>query len=157
MTREELIIDIKDNFPEQIIDFHDKSPARIFIEIDPVYLTEISTYVFRVLKARFNIATGIDTRSHFEILYHFSIEDLMLLISLRVKLDKQQPVVQSIAKLIPGANWIEREIHELLGIDFQDHPDMRKLLLSEDWPEGVYPLRRDYKEWDSQAIRDRGV
>ena len=53
--------------------------------------------------------------------------------------------------------WIEREIHEILGINFKGHPDMRKLLLPEGWPEGVYPLRRDYKEWDKKAIRDRGV
>ena len=54
-------------------------------------------------------------------------------------------------------NWIEREISELLGIKFKNHPDMRRLLLSDEWPEGVYPLRRDYQEWDKKAVRDRGV
>jgi len=56
-----------------------------------------------------------------------------------------------------AANWVEREINELLGISFTGHPDMRKLLLPDDWPEGVYPLRADYEEWDKTAIRDRGI
>jgi Ni,Fe-hydrogenase III component G len=92
-----------------------------------------------------------------EILYHFTIEDINLLISLRVKLDKSRLQIDSLTPLMKGANWIEREINEMLGIEFRGHPDMRRLLLPDEWPEGVYPLRRDYKEWDSEAIRDRGV
>ena len=92
-----------------------------------------------------------------EILYHFIIEDINLLISLRVKLDKSKLEIDSLANIIEATNWIEREINELLGIKFKEHPDLRKLLLSDDWPKGVYPLRQDYKEWDKKAIRDRGI
>jgi NADH-quinone oxidoreductase subunit C len=99
----------------------------------------------------------VDTRFHLEVLYHFSVEALNLLVTLRVKLDKKAPRVDSLAPLIKGAAWIEREIHELLGIDFAGHPDLHRLLLSEEWPEGVYPLRQDYQEWDADAIRDRGA
>ena len=62
---------------------------------------------------------------------------------LRVRLAKDNPKVPSLANLIKGAEFIEREIHELLGIDFPDHPNLKPLLLPEDWPEGVYPLRRE--------------
>ena len=157
MTREELVSDLKSKFSDDIIDFVDKSPARVYIEIDPQSLPEVATYVFKDLKARFNTASGVDTRSHLEILYHFSVEELDVLISLRVKLNRKAPTVQSLADIITGTNWIEREIHEMLGVDFQGHPDMRGLLLPDEWPEGVHPLRRDYQEWDKQAIRDRGV
>jgi len=54
-------------------------------------------------------------------------------------------------------NWIEREMRELLGITFEGHPDPRRLLLPDNWPDGVYPLRQDYSEWDETAIRTRGV
>jgi len=92
-----------------------------------------------------------------EILYHFLIEDINLLISLRVKLQKPKLEIDSLSPIFEGSSWIEREIHEILGINFRGHKDLRKLLLPDDWPEGVYPLRRDYKEWDKNVIRDRGV
>jgi len=41
-----------------------------------------------------------------------------------------------------GALWIEREMHELLGVNFPGHPNLKKLLLPDDWPDGVYPLRK---------------
>ena len=52
-------------------------------------------------------------------------------------------VRELITPLIPGAEWIEREMHDILGITFRNHPNMRRLILSDDWPEGVYPLRKD--------------
>ena len=157
MTRDEVVDDLKLKFSKDIVDFSDKSPTRVYIEIETHALPEFAAYIFRDLKARFHIASGMDTRSHLEILYHFSVEDLSLLISLRIKLRKDNPVAPSLTGIIEGTNWIEREIHELLGIDFEGHPDMRGLLLPDNWPPGVHPLRRDYSEWDETAIRDRGV
>lgn len=157
MTREEILNDLKKRFKNDIIDLLDKSPKRVYIEIKPESLVKVATYIFKDLEARFNIASGVDARTHIEILYHFSIEYLNVLISLRVKLDRKNPAIDSLAQVFKGANWIEREMYELLGIDFKGHPDLRRLLLADEWPEGVYPLRSDYKEWDKKAIRDRGV
>ncbi len=157
MTRDEVLKDLKERFREDIVDCIDKSPKRVYLEINPESLVTVAGYIFKDLEARFNIASGLDARTHFEILYHFTIEKINLLISLRVKLDKENPGVHSLAPVFKGANWIEREIHELLGIEFDGHPDLRRLLLADEWPEGVYPLRSDYQEWDKNAIRDRGV
>jgi Ni,Fe-hydrogenase III component G len=157
MTRNEVLKHLKTKFKDDIVEILDKSPQRVYIEIKPESIVKVGTYIFKDLKARFNIASGTDIRFNFEILYHFSIEDINLLISLRVKLPKDKPQIDSLAPYFKAVNWIEREMHELLGIDFKGHPDMRKLLLPDDWPEGVYPLRADYKEWDEKAIRDRGV
>ena len=157
MSREEVLKDIRGRFKEDIIEVFDKSSKRVYIEIKPESITKVAKYIFKNLAARFNIASGMDAREHMEILYHFTIEDINLLISLRVKLEKSKLEIDSLAPIFEGANWIEREIHELLGINFKGHPDLRKLLLSDEWPEGIYPLRNDYKEWDKNAIRDRGV
>jgi NADH-quinone oxidoreductase subunit C len=157
MHREEIIDSIKKRFKDNIIEFLDKSPKRVYIEIDPKAIKEAARYLFIDLKARFNIASGMDVRSHTEIIYHFTIERLMLIISLRVKLDRSSPKIDSITPLIKGAEWIERKMHELIGIDFIGHPNLKRLLLPDEWPQGVYPLRQDYKEWDKDAIRDRGV
>ena len=45
--------------------------------------------------------------------------------------------------LIPGAEWIEREMHDLYGINFKNHPRLERLILADDWPEGNYPLRKE--------------
>ena len=157
MTREEVLDDLRKKFKDDIIEVFDKSPQRVYIEIEPDSIVQVASYIFKDLKARFNTASGLDLRYHMEILYHFLIEDINLLISLRVKLQKQKLEIDSLSPIFEGSSWIEREIHEILGINFRGHKDLRKLLLPDDWPEGVYPLRRDYKEWDKNVIRDRGV
>jgi Ni,Fe-hydrogenase III component G len=157
MTRDDVLKDLTGRFNDDIVEVFDKSPKRVYIEITPESIVKIARYVFRVVGARFNIASGVDTRECIEILYHFTIEEINLLISFRVKLDKSAPRIDSLAPVFEAANWIEREIHELLGVDFKGHPDLRRLLLPDDWPESVYPLRKDYQEWDKSAIRDRGV
>jgi Ni,Fe-hydrogenase III component G len=157
MTREELISDVKTRFKDDIIETNDKSQSRIYIDIHPQSIVKVGIYMFKELGARFNIASGVDTRTNIEILYHFTLETINLLVSFRVKLDKNKPEIDSLANEFHAANWIEREMHELLGINFKGHPNLKRLLLSDQWPEGVYPLRQDYKEWDKKAIRDRGV
>lgn len=157
MKREEVLQDLQGRFQSEIVDFFDKSPKRVYLEIDPASLIKMASYIFKDLKARFHTAAAVDTRSNIEILYHFSLEDINLLVSLRVKLDREKPSVDSLAPVFRGAAWIEREMSELLGIEFRGHPDMRRLLLAEEWPQGVYPLRADYREWDENAVRDRGV
>lgn len=63
-------------------------------------------------------------------------------VRLQAKLSGADPVVDSLVPVWPGANWLEREIFDLFGIRFNGHPDLRRILLPEDW-EG-YPLRRDF-------------
>lgn len=155
MTRDAVLQEIKQRFQDDIVDFVDKSAKRVYIEIKAEAINRVAGFIFEELGARFNIASGVDARQYIEILYHFIIEDINLLISLRVKLDRAHPQINSLVPLMQGANWIEREIYELLGVRFFGHPDLRGLLLSEEWPQGNYPLRIDYQEWDKHASRER--
>ena len=157
MTREEVLGDLRKKFKDDIVEILDERSKKVYIEIKQESLVKVARYIFKDLKARFNTASGVDMRYHMEILYHFLIENINLLISLRVKLQKSKLEIDSLSPIFEGANWIEREMHEILGINFKGHPDLKRLLLPDDWPDGVYPLRRDYKEWDKNVIRDRGV
>jgi NADH-quinone oxidoreductase subunit C len=78
----------------------------------------------------------------FEINYHLLAIERRDRLRLKVKLPGPDPVVHSVTPLWPGANWHEREIFDLFGIQFEGHPDLRRILMPEDW-EG-YPLRKDY-------------
>ena len=61
---------------------------------------------------------------------------------LQVRLSSDDPTMDSLVPVWPGANWMEREIFDLMGIRFNGHPDLRRVLMPDDW-EG-HPLRRDY-------------
>jgi NADH-quinone oxidoreductase subunit C len=62
---------------------------------------------------------------------------------LKVQLDRETPVVPSLVPLYKAADWHEREAYDMYGIVYTDHPDLRRILLPEDWP--GYPMRKDYE------------
>jgi NADH-quinone oxidoreductase subunit C len=90
-------------------------------------------------------ATCVDrfpAEPRFELIYHLVSIPRREKVRLRVWVGGDDPVVDSLVPVWPGANWLEREIFDLFGIRFSGHPDLRRILLPEDW-EG-HPLRRDY-------------
>lgn len=137
---------VKEKLGKRILAWEKKNERRYYIEIRKEDLEESSRILFRDLGLRFSIASGIDTVDNFEILYHFSADREDKFFSLRVKISKENPEVPTISRVITAAKWIEREIWELLGINFVGHPGLKKLLLAEDWPDGVCPLRKDYNQ-----------
>jgi Ni,Fe-hydrogenase III component G len=145
VTREEALHKIKAALGERLIAIEEKSAKRAFVELSPDDVPTASHLMLDELKARFQIATGVDTSSAIEVMYHWALDSLGCVITVRTRLDRNDPCIDSLAPFCPAAEWIEREMWELLGIRFRNHPDMRHLLLSDDWPEGKYPLRRDYQ------------
>lgn len=146
MNQQELnskLLEIKD----KLIDIEQKSDKRIFLPCESENAYAVNKFLFEDVPLRFVIATGIDSDNYFEVLYHFSNDETGCIITVKAIIrDREKPAIESIAPFLPGAEWIEREIHDLLGIDFNNHPDMRRLILSDDWPEGVYPLRKEVKK-----------
>jgi NADH-quinone oxidoreductase subunit C len=78
----------------------------------------------------------------FEVNYHLVSIPRARRLRLQVRLAGNDPVMDSLFPVWPGASWLEREIFDLLGIRFNEHPDLRRILLPDDW-EG-HPLRKDY-------------
>ncbi|MGB2673053.1 MAG: NADH-quinone oxidoreductase subunit C [Candidatus Acidiferrum sp.] len=90
-------------------------------------------------------ATCVDRFPHeprFEVSYHLVSIPRRDKIRLQVRLAGSDPVIDSLVPVWPGANWLEREIFDLMGIRFTGHPDLRRILLPEDF-EG-HPLRKDF-------------
>ena len=146
MNQEELnnrLSEIKD----KLINIEQTMDSRIFLLCEAENSFAVSKFLFEDLSLRFVIATGIDSEDCFEILYHFSNDETGCFVTVKAFIrDRENPSIESITPLIPAAEWIEREIHDILGIEIKNHPNMRRLILADDWPEGVYPLRKDFKK-----------
>ncbi len=135
---------IKERLGDKIILWEEKSPRRIYFSMQQEDVPETVRFLFRDLALRFSTASATHTPEGFEMLYHFSFDAAGQFFSLRVMLeDRAHPEIDSITPLFPGAEWIEREIWELFGINFKGHPNLKRLLLADDWPEGKYPLRKE--------------
>ena len=105
------------------------------IKVIKVIAKEMDTFHLSTITAR-------DTGTDLEILYHFFINGI--LVTVRTSCPRDDPTIDSILKVFPSAVLYEREIHDLLGIIPKGHPDLRPLVLPDDWKEG-YPLRKDWK------------
>jgi NADH-quinone oxidoreductase subunit C len=89
--------------------------------------------------------TGVDrfpAEPRFELNYHLVSIARRLRVRLKVRVESANPVVETVSNVWPTAGWHEREIFDLFGVRFEGHPDLRRILMPEDW-EG-YPLRKDY-------------
>ncbi|MDR0318486.1 MAG: NADH-quinone oxidoreductase subunit C, partial [Nitrososphaerota archaeon] len=85
--------------------------------------------------------TGLDLGVNLGVYYHFSSKSGYY--TVKVEIPKDNPHIETITDIVPGAVFAEMEGNDLFGIVFDNHPSPGRLVLSEDWPEGVYPLRKD--------------
>ncbi len=89
--------------------------------------------------------TCIDWKTHFTMVYHLDSTRYHHNMVVRVKLNAAQPEVASVSDIWQTANFHEREVYELFGVNFLDHPDLRLLILPDGW-EGKNPLRKDFED-----------
>ncbi len=88
--------------------------------------------------------TGVDRGDVVEVIYHFDCRPAQL--NLKIPLPKDDLRILTITDFFPGAILYERDLMEMLGVKVEGHPDPRKLFLPDDWPEGEYPLRKEWRE-----------
>lgn len=142
----EIINKLKKEFKKEILDIKIHNPKRCYITIKTDALLKVAGFLYNKLRLRFPIASGLDSGDGFEIIYHFS-DDIKTgaMINVKVLIPYNKAEVESLTQVFPGAEWIEREMHELLGIGFKNHPNLVPFLLPDNWPKGKYPLRKDFK------------
>ena len=137
--------EIQIHFGDKLKSIEERSRKRIYVEVEREHIPAFAKLIIKVLGARFITASGVHTPNGFEILYHFSFDGLNKIVTAKTYLDAKKPEIETISNIIEAANWIEREMWELLGINFRNHPNLKRLLLDDDWPEGDYPLRHEKK------------
>jgi len=145
MDNDPIIEKLKGEFKTGILEITVKNQKRIIITINSGSLPGMAEYLYKEAGFRFIIASAIHTKRGFEIHYHFSRDSAGLILNLHVVLDRDNPEVESLSNMFNASNWIEREMHELFGINFLNHPNQEKLISEGNWAEGVYPYRKEFK------------
>ena len=147
MTREEfknkiISFGIEISFPEE-----DETPFLSLI-VNPSKLHELAKQLKEDTDTSFDYMfcqTGIDWLENMEVVYHLRSTSHGHEVVVRAQItDRENPTVDSVYDLWKTADFHEREIFDLLGIRFNNHPDLRRIFLDDDW-EG-FPLRKDYKD-----------
>ena len=121
-----------------------RNAKRIYVDVPPDHSLSANRIMYEQLGGRLATATGVDERDRVEMLYHYTLDRQGLVVTIRTWAEKPGLQLDSVGQFLPAAVWIEREVQDLLGVTFVGIPDPRRLILADDWPEGVYPLRRDY-------------
>jgi len=132
-------------FRSDILEVNKKNERRIIITVIPDVILSVSEYLYKSAGFRFIIASAIHSKKGFEIHYHFSKDSVGLILNIHVVLEKENPQIESLSNMFNASNWIEREMHELFGINFINHPNQEKLISEGNWAEGVYPMRKEFK------------
>jgi NADH-quinone oxidoreductase subunit C len=145
MTPEEVIEAIKSPFGDAVKASEVKGvEARMDIQREKSYeiLTALKGMGFDYL----NCLSAVDriASGELEVVYHISSLSQPTKALVRVRTPREDPVIRSVVPLWSTADWHEREAFDMMGIRFDGHPDLRRILTSEDWV--GYPLRKDYQD-----------
>lgn len=143
------IVDLlkQQEFGDKILSFEENT-FQPGIQINPLWIEDIFYFLRDDARLAFDslsCLSGVDYGAGKElgVVYHlFSMQHNHWLV-VKVKLDRESPHVPTVEHIYKAANWHERETFDMYGIVFDFHPDLRKILLPDDW-EG-YPLRKDYQ------------
>lgn len=146
-TANNIILGIREKFPTVLLKFEELSQSnRIQLSVEREKIQALTEYVFNTLRARLIMSVGTDKTpidGSYTVIYIYSLDTQNLLIHVKEIVPQDDPSVPSVTGIVPGADWHEREVYDLLGIKAIGHPDPRRLILSDDWPEDVFPLRKE--------------
>ncbi len=149
MTLDEVLAKLQSRFPQAGVQKVDTQPDA-HLSVDAKGILE----VLRFLRDELQFETlanlgGVDllAESKLVVVYHPFSYTHKLIVPLKVTVNREVGVkVPSVCSIYKAANWLERETYDMFGIDFEGHPDLRRILLPDDWK--GYPLLRDYKTPD---------
>lgn len=159
---EEIFEILKTIFPDSILEIDSELPTESLIVIDPLKINELSLFLRDNEDLRFDSLmnlSGVDDDNGektteedgtittkggtFSVYYHLHSTILNHKVTLKVSTNRNKPEVESVDKIWKASTWHEREAYDMYGIVFLNHPDLRRILLPEDWD--GFPLRKDYE------------
>ncbi|PKM87198.1 MAG: pyridine nucleotide-disulfide oxidoreductase [Firmicutes bacterium HGW-Firmicutes-12] len=141
------IDNLKHTFPEKLNTYHIQHTNELYLEIDPINIQEFCIHLQKDLEGTLVSLFANDERQlngNFALYYVWAIRRSGFFVVLKTQLKPDNPVFQSITTPIYAANLYEREIKDLFGLIPEGHPDPRDLCFHGNWPQDLYPLRKDF-------------
>lgn len=145
MTTEELKSKLSSLLPSAVFE---EGSQWVTILIEPIHWKDLAEKLRDDPALRLDYLfclTCIDWKTHLTMVYHLESTSYRHTIVVKSKLDRSNPQIESVANTWRTAEFHEREVYELFGVNFLNHPDLRLLILPEGW-EGKNPLRKDFED-----------
>jgi NADH-quinone oxidoreductase subunit C len=160
---EEIFELLKKEFGEIILGLDKETPTESIISVDSMQIHKVGAFLRENDELQFDslmVLSGVDdangtkikdedgtdviTGGTLSVYYHLHSTILKHKITIKVATPRENPKVESVYNVWRTSDWHEREAFDMFGIIFQNHPDLRRILMPYDWEAG-YPLRKDYK------------
>jgi len=145
MSLEQRITEARARLEPLVESVEQPAPDRVDATIPADKLLDAASALIKDEWSYLTTITGLDLgveAGEMAFLYHFSAG--ALLVTLRVHVPRSKPTIPSVCEVIPTASFYERELIEMFGVTITGTPSTERLFLPEDWPAGVYPLRKDF-------------
>jgi NADH-quinone oxidoreductase subunit C/D len=145
------VLDIlKTQFPDAVLSVHeDKERGDLSARVKAAHVLEIARFLRDDPRLAFDHITDVcsadypDDPERFEVIYHVLSLPHSVRLRIKARVSGEHPVIASVVSVWKGAEFMERETYDLMGIKFSGHPDLRRILMPETYDEG-YPLRKDF-------------
>ncbi len=150
VTAAELVEQIRNDYDGELTEAEASSEVDAWVGVPRQDVREIMQHLKEAhAPAHLSTITGMDVGDAIALIYHYALEGCQL--NVRCLVPREEDRIDSITPVVPAAVLYEREVYDLLGVEFVGHPDLRRLILPEDWPEGNYPLRREEAAEDEES------
>ena len=136
----ERLAKIVEIFPKATFDAEAQEPALIVMATD--FPAVLRAFKEKEGFDRLGNLTAVDWKDHIEMVYHLYNMEENVKLEVKAALDSAAPVIESATSLYPGAEFEEREVYDLMGVEFLGHPDLRRILMPDNYP--AHPLRKDF-------------
>src|SRR6188474_1029955 len=157
---ESLVETLMTRFPQTVLSVEaDTARSEVTVQVAAERILDLTRFLHDAPDASFDHLTDIcsvdypEDRQRFEVVYHLHSLSHHRRLRVKTRLSEDDPTIASVTSVWKGAEFLEREVYDMMGIRFSGHPDLRRILLPEDYAEG-YPLRKDFpaegRGWRSQ-------
>ena len=157
---ESLIETLMTRFPKAVLSVEaDTARSEVTVQVSADRILDLARFLHDSPEASFDHLTDIcsvdypEDQQRFEVVYHIHSLSYRRRLRLKARVSEDDPTIASVTPVWKGAEFLEREVYDMMGIRFSGHPDLRRILLPEDYAEG-HPLRKDFpaegRGWRSQ-------